>query len=252
MNRSKEVLIRGLIWAFIGTLYALLFVFFLVLGNEWKQQVNPFFISGVLAGTIGALIYSSMRLAVLMAIIITPVSSLILLLSNAPLDPSTLVLIIGSVGGIIGAIYGRYATVSRVNRADAKTLTGFCAGFLTALGYLIVAGPDRDLPLALVIGFMCPVTGGLYVLFVPTFIRYFDNLLPSWGDGALVGAGVSVFLALSIFVMTNSINTDSAGSYLPQIQQIHALMPQALLGGLIGGGVAGIISGLLFSNWQDL
>ena len=99
---------------------------------------------------------------------------------------------------------------------------------------------------------MCPFTGGLYVLFVPTFIRYFDNLLPSMGDGALVGIGVSVFIALSVFVMTNSISADSAGAYLPQIERINTLLPQAILGGLIGGGVAGVVSGLFFSRWQDL
>ena len=148
LGRFKEVLVRGLIWAFIGTLYALLFVFFSVFANQWEHQINPYFFSGVLAGTIGALIYSSMRLAVLMAIIITPVSSLLLLLSNAPMDPFSLILIIGSVGGIIGAFYGHYSIASRVYRADAKTLAGFCAGFLASLGYLIITGSPET--------YLCP------------------------------------------------------------------------------------------------
>jgi hypothetical protein len=250
--RFKEVLVRGLIWAFIGILYALIFVFFSVLATNWQHQINPYFFSGVLAGTIGALIYSSMRLAVLMAIIVTPVSSLFLLLSNAPMDPFSLILIVGSVGGIIGAFYGHYSIASRVHRADAKTLAGFSAGFLASLGYLIVAGQSSDIPLSWIIGFMCPLSGWLYVLFVPTFIRYFDNLLPSIGDGALVGIGVSVFIALAIFVMTNSISANSAGSYLPQIERINTLLPHAIAGGLVGGGAAGILSGLFFSRWQDL
>lgn len=250
--RSREVLVRGLIWAFIGTLYGLLFVFFSVLVEVWGQQINPYFFSGILAGTIGALIYSSMRLAVLMAIIITPVSSLVLLLADAPMDPMPLILIIGAVGGVIGGLYGRYSTASRVHRADAKTLTGFCAGFLVSLGYLIIQGSNHEPALIWVIGFMCPLTGWLYVMFVPTFIKYFDNLIPSMGDGALVGMGVSVFISLMIFVMANSINTDLAGSYLPQIEQIQSLLPQAVIGGMIGGGVAGMLSGLFFKNWQDL
>jgi tetrahydromethanopterin S-methyltransferase subunit F len=92
----------------------------------------------------------------------------------------------------------------------------------------------------------------LYVIFVPTFIKYFDNLLPTEGDGALVGIGVSVFISLLVLVMTNSINTNSAGTYLPQIEEIQSLIPQAVAGGLLGGGIAGFISGLLFKNWQDL
>jgi hypothetical protein len=252
LGRSREAGVRGLIWAFIGTLYGLLFVFFLVLANGWEHQVNPYFVAGVLAGTIGALIYSSMRLAVLMAILITPISSMVLLITGTPMDPISLILIIGLVGGIIGGLYGRYSTASRVHRADAKTLAGFCAGFLVSLGYLIMSSTRQDIPLVWVVGFMCPLTGGLYVLFVPTFIKYFDNLLPSEVDGALVGIGVSVFISLLIFVMMNSINTESAGTYLPQIEQIQALLPQAVVGGLSGGGIAGLISGLLFKNWQDL
>jgi hypothetical protein len=250
--RIREALVRSLIWAFIGTLYGLLFALFLVLAEGWEHQINPYFLAGILAGTIGALIYSSMRLAVLMAIIITPITSLVLLLTDVSLNPLPLIMIIGAIGGVIGALYGRYSKASRVCRADAKTLTGFCAGFLVSLGYLIIAGPRHDFAIAWVIGFMCPLTGWLYVIFVPTFIRYFDNLLPAEGDGALVGIGVSVFISLLVLVMTNSINADSAGTYLPQIEEIQALLPQAVVGGLLGGGIAGLISGLFFKNWQDL
>ena len=76
--------------------------------------------------------------------------------------------------------------------------------------------------------------------------------MPSEWDGALVGMGVSVFISLLILIMMNSINTDFAGAYLPQIEQIQDLLPQAVLGGLLGGGIAGLISGLFFKNWQDL
>lgn len=252
LGRVREVLVRSLIWAFIGTLYGLLFAFFAVLAEGWENQVNPCYFAGVLAGTIGALIYSSMRLAVLIAIIITPISSLVLLLTDVSLDPLPLVMIIGTLGGLIGGLYGRYSRASRVCRADAKTLTGFCAGFLVSLGYLMIVGSRNDFPLAWIVGLMCPLTGWLYVMFVPTFIKYFDNLLPAVGDGALVGVGVSIFISLLVLVMLNSINTDSAGTYLPQIEEIQALLPHAVAGGLLGGGVAGLISGLFFKNWQDL
>jgi hypothetical protein len=250
--RTREALVRGLIWAFIGTLYGMLFVFFAVLAADWQLPVHPYFFSGVLAGTIGALIYSSMRLAVLMATIITPISSLLLLLSNAPMKPLNLIFIVGMIGGVIGAFYGHFSTASRVHRADAKTLTGFSAGFLVSLGYLVFSGQMTDLSLGIVIGVMCPMTGWLYVFLVPTFIRLFNNLLPPMGDGALVGIGVAIFLALCIFVMTNSITTDSAGAYLPLIDHIQRLLPQAIMGGFVGGGVAGVLSGLFVSRWQDL
>lgn len=252
IERSREAFIRGVIWAFIGILYGILFVSLSELATAWELPINPYFFSGIMAGTIGALIYSSMRLAVLMAIIVSPICILYFVFLPVPINLGNLLLIVGLAGGIIGALYGAFSNASRINRADAKTLAGFSAGFLVSLGYLILSVPLADVSLGMVVGFMCPLTGALYVLFVPSFIRFYDNTLPPVGDGGLVGTGVAGFLAISFFVMISSINSDTAGPLLPWVQRIHELLPQAVAGGLVGGGIAGILSGLLIDEWQDL
>ncbi|MCU7926748.1 MAG: hypothetical protein KZQ97_09930 [Candidatus Thiodiazotropha sp. (ex Dulcina madagascariensis)] len=58
-HRAKEALVRGAIWGFIGLLYAILFVFFAILAEYWLLPIDPLFLAGILAGTFGALIYSS-------------------------------------------------------------------------------------------------------------------------------------------------------------------------------------------------
>jgi hypothetical protein len=250
--RLREALVRGVIWGFIGALYGMLFVIFAVLSDEWEVPVHPFLFSGVLAGTIGALIYSSMRLAVLMAIIISPVCAILMLFASTPITPLNLLFIIGAVGAVAGALYGRFTTNSRVYRADAKTLTGFTAGLLVSLGYVLFSGQLSDLPLGVVIGLMCPITGLIYVSLVPTFIRAFGNMLPATGDGALVGVGVAIFLTLCNFVMVHSIDIDSTGAFHELVHHIQAQMPQAISGGVIGGLLGGIVSSLFFNHWQDL
>ena len=89
-HRAKEALVRGAIWAFIGSLYAMLFTFFASLTEYWQLPADPVFLAGILAGTIGALIYSSMRLAVLMTVIISPISIFYFIFSGRPVGPCTL------------------------------------------------------------------------------------------------------------------------------------------------------------------
>ena len=251
-RRVNEALIRGAIWSFIGLLYAMLFVFFVALAEHWQPPVDPVFLAGILAATFGALIYSSMRLAVLMTVIISPVSIFYVILSPWPVNLPVLLLVVTIIGAVIGGLYGVFSMGSRINRADAKTLAGFSAGWLASLSYLLLTPSVDDLPLNLVVALMCPLTGMLYVWMVPGFIKHYDDLLPPVGDGLIAGVGVSAFVALTFFVMVSSIDSSVAGSLLSALEQVRELLPQSLLGGIIGGGLAGIVSGILLTDWQDL
>ncbi|MCU7916180.1 MAG: hypothetical protein KZQ65_09875 [Candidatus Thiodiazotropha sp. (ex Gloverina cf. vestifex)] len=99
---------------------------------------------------------------------------------------------------------------------------------------------------------MCPITGILYVWMVPTFIKHYDDLLPPVGDGLIVGVGVSGFVALTFFVMINSVDSGVAGPLIAVLEQVQETLPKAIIGGILGGGLAGIASGLLLTDWQDL
>lgn len=250
-RRLQEALIRGAIWAFIGLLYALLFTFFSAFAEHWRLPVNPIFLAGIVASTLGALIYSSMRLAVLMTAIISPLSIFYFILATWPVDLLNLLLGGSVIGAIVGALYGIFSMGSRIYRADAKTLAGFCAGWLVSLGYLLTTY-FGSYSLGALVAVMCPLTGLLYVLMVPHFIKYYDNLLPPVGDGLLVGVGISGFIAMSFFVMIGSLDGSVAGPLLPLLEAVHRNLPKALLGGVLGGAGAGVASGLLLRNWQDL
>lgn len=252
LKRFKEALIRGAIWAFIGLLYAMLFVFIAAFAKHWQLPIDPNLFAGVLAGTIGALIYSSMRLAVLMTTIISPLSIFYFILSDHPVDLFNLLILVSVAGAVIGALYGIFSMGSRVNRADAKTLAGFCAGWLASLAYLLVTGLSGPISINIIVALLCPLTGVLYVAMVPGFIKLYDNLLPPVGDGLMVGVGVSGFIALCFFVMIGSIDDSVAGPLAAALATVEENLPGAVVGGIIGGGLAGVASGLLLTNWQDL
>jgi hypothetical protein len=251
-QRLQEALIRGAIWAFIGLLYAMLFVFLAAFADHWKLPIDPNLFAGVLAGTLGALIYSSMRLAVLMTTIISPISIFYFILSDHPVNLLHLVILVSFVGAVIGALYGIFSLGSRVNRADAKTLAGFSAGWLASLLYLLIVNLTTPFSISTVVALLCPLTGILYVVLVPGFIKLYDNLLPPVGDGLMVGVGVSGFIALFLFVMIGTIDSNVTGHFSAALEVIHGNLPGAVIGAVIGAGLAGIVSGLLLTNWQDL
>jgi hypothetical protein len=252
LQRIIEALIRGAIWAFIGLLYAMLFVFLAAFADHWQLPIDPNLFAGVLAGTLGALIYSSMRLAVLITTLICPISIFYFILSDHPVDLRLLVLLVSAVGAVVGALYGVFSQGSRVNRADAKTLAGFSAGWLASLVYLLVINLTAPLSIAAIVALLCPLTGIIYVALVRGFIRLYENLLPRVGDGLIVGVGVSGFIALSLFVMIGSIESEVAGPLSTTLEVIHGNLPGAAVGGILGAGLAGILSGLFLTDWQDL
>jgi hypothetical protein len=250
--RLREAGIRGGIWAFIGLLYAVLFVFFVVFSPRWAIPADPFFVAAVLAATIGALIYSSMRLAVLMAGLLFPISIILFTLGGGALDLLRLLSIMLPAGVLMGAVYGYFSRGSRIRCADAKTLAGFSVGVLVGLLYMLLSARLQGVSLTWLVAIMSPLTGLLYVMVVPTFIRLYNDLLPPLGDGALVGGFVAVFISICSFVMASSVDTGMAGNLVPEVEQVLERLPAAMLGGVLGSGLAGVVSGLLLTNWQDL
>lgn len=250
--RLREALIRGFIWSFIGLIYGVLFVYVSVLSRQWELAVNPMVAAAILAATFGALIYSSMRLAVIMAALISPISVIYIILTGYDANLRYLLLVAVLTGGVVGALYGRFSQGSRVYRADAKTLAGFCAGWLTALIYLLVSPWGDNIPMWLIVGISCSLTGMFYVALVPTFIRLYDDLLPPMGDGVIVGIGVSVFVSMSFFVLISLLDHGASSPYYLLIEQIQSILAESTLGGMVGGGCTGLLSGLLLTHWQDL
>ncbi|MEJ2610906.1 MAG: hypothetical protein P8179_12685 [Candidatus Thiodiazotropha sp.] len=230
----------------------MLFVFFAAFAGYWKLPVNPYLFAGILAGTLGALIYSSMRLAVLMSIITSPVCIIFFTFAKHPINLHQLLIVVMLIGAVVGALYGIFSTGSRVNRADAKTLAGFSSGWLVSLGYLLISSLVETHSISLVVALMCPITGIIYVILVPNFIKLYDDLLPPIGDGLIVGIGVSGFVTLSFFIMISSIDNSVGGPLTSLLNTVRDDLPSAIFGGMLSAGLAGIVSGLLLTDWQDL
>lgn len=251
-RRAQEALIRATVWAFIGSLYGMIFIFFFNLAEYWDLPFSPLLVAGTLAGTIAALIYSSMSLAVIMASIASMTSLIFIIANGNSVNLLSLCLTSAAVGAVVGGMYGLNVKNSRIYRADAKTLTGICSGVLVSLFFVLLVYLFPSIPLTLTVALCCLLTGTLYVLLVPIFIQRYDELLPPVGDGAMVGAGTSIFISLLFFVMISGVTPEVAGNLQNLTEQIRNTFLQASIGGIIGGGISGFISGMMLKQWQDL
>ncbi len=193
-----------------------------------------------------------MSLAVIIASVASVTSLIFSVNSNMNIDLVNLVLTTAIVGALVGAWYGGYAKHSRVFRADAKTLTGICSGILVSVFIFMLNYLLPSTPLFLIIGTGCLLTGSIYVVLAPVFVERYDDILPPVGDGAMVGAGTSVFIAFLFFVMISGVTPESAGDLLLLTEKIRDGFMLAAAGGMLGGGIAGLISGITLKKWQDL
>lgn len=250
-NVLIEGLIRGAVWALVGVIYGFLLV---VLLNALPADLFPYLgypITVITASALGALLYGSMRLTVMVSIYSAiAVAIAFVVYSGAP----TLALFVATgaiVGLLIGMVYGRYVLSSRVFRAEAKILAGVFAGALASLSALIPAVLFQPLPDFLLAMILCPLTGALYMAVLPWFIHRFTDLLPPVFDGALVGTGAGALMGLLFAIMIGTLEGYLHPADEQQVVDILAAWPMASLGGALGAFLVGAGRTLLRIPWRD-
>lgn len=257
-SRLKDAGARSVIWAFVGALFGVLFIASQHALKGFGGPIDPLVLAGACAGAVGALIYSSMRLAV-----VTAGVSTVLLIGlqftlgirperlAGPVDTMTWLGAAAAVGAVVGAFYGYASPGSRVNRAVAKTAAGLVAGGSTGLLWWLVVRSVGDVPLWLTVGVLVPAVGWSYVFLATYFVRWGSRWLPRVIDAALVGAAVASVVALGYWAVVASVNPALAGE-AGLDRNLLAALPEALVAGAGGGMVAGFVRGMLGFGWYDL
>ncbi len=259
-SRLKDAGARSVIWAFVGALFGVLFIAAQHVLKGVAEPLDPLIIAAAAAaaGAVGALIYSSMRLAVVAAGVTTV---LLIALQFAlgigskrlaePVDIAVWLGAAGAVGAVVGAYYGHATPASRVNRAMAKTLAGLVAGASTGLLWGIVVQLAGEAPLWLTVAVLVPAVGWSYVALAAHFVRWGSRWLPRVIDAALVGAVVALVVALGYWAVAASVNPAIVGGDGLD-RMLTAQLPEALVAGAGGGMIAGFLRGMLGFGWYDL
>ena len=259
-DRIKDAALRGSVWAFVGLFFGLIFVLSSFLLAQWEWPFDHRLVAGVIAGTVGALIYSSIRLAVIVAVAVAMLSVLHFIVAGRAVGPLEMVALALPLGAVIGALYGRYQVrsdcfgpnCSRIYRADAKGVAGLLAGCGASLGlFALVAVTGTTPPLGLLVALLCIGTGALYLQLLPFCLRRFTDLLPPMGDGMLVGAGTATFFSLLMFVLVGGVDMEAVGRFKPLADAVLESLPEAVGGGALGAGLTGFVRGMQRAAWND-
>ena len=105
-SRFGEAMIRGFVWGIIGIIFGFLFVVL----SAYFRAVDPlspgFLLTTAAAGALGALIYGSMRLAIIVAVTVNTLAILYLLLGGDSMPLEWVALCSCFIGSMMGGIYG--------------------------------------------------------------------------------------------------------------------------------------------------
>lgn len=258
-SRLADASLRALIWGFIGGLFGVLFIVAHDALAPRLPFLDPLLLAASTAGAVGAVVYSSIHLTVLVAgscALLFAMLQLVGVLLGAPVgslwEPQWLVGAAAVVGGLAGAYYGHTYRQSHIYRALPKTLAGLVAGLLVGAGWWLARQLLGDPPLALSIAVLCPLVAWSYVWLAGILVRLWgDRLVPTL-DAALVGAAVSGLVALGFWATGGALQPDLAGGAAETIQRAVDQIPVALMAGWLGGMVAGFTRGILGFGWYDL
>ena len=248
--RALEALYRGLTWAFVGALYAAMFVpVFEVTSDVLPRWVAPIFAT-VAATAGGALVYSSSQLAVQTAIFSNIAVFGYLLVSGITVPPLGPTVVGAAVGAITGGFYGLIVKESRIYRAEAKLLAGIAAGgVISVIGlvWVLVIGDQ----LVWLIALLAPVSGALYLRLLDTFLERFSDLLPPVGDGAAAGLVIGAFIGFGLWLMAGVALERVLPEWQATYDRIIEVAPSAIAAASVTTFVLGTLKAALGLNWGD-
>jgi len=251
--------LRGLVWVFIGLVYAFIFVSVAESTRELLGSPFNFMFATVAAAALTALFYGSMRLAVIIAnaVLVTTLLFLMFGKDSGLFTLPMLILIPAALGMLIGAGYGWRDRGSRVCCADAKIIAGLFAGAVTLLPALLVlavfGGSDQVVYPWLVM-LLAPMAGSLYVTTACWFVRRLHHLLPPLGDGALVGLGIGAITGLLFVVIAGTFEPDVTGHGRPLhfIENVYRVIDSTLVGAAVSCFALGVGRAFLRVDWYKL
>lgn len=245
---THEIFFYGVIWTFVGALYAALFMpVFEVVRHVWPLWTAPV-CAAVVATAGGALVYSSSQLALLVAIFSNFAVFGYLLYSGEFASPLAPTLVGAGIGTIVGALYGLGVKESRINSADAKLMAGFVVGVavsVVSLVWILVFNAS----LSILVAVLAPLTGLMYVKIVDHFIQRFSDVFPVFVDGAIAGAVIGGFIGFGLWVMGGIVLQKTAPEWQGTIAVIAESTPLAVAAASVSTGVLGMLYGALRSKF---
>lgn len=252
-SRTRLIVLRGIIWGLIGLIYAPVFTGISELLQQLGSGSSGYVAAAALAGAIGAALYGSKEVALVGAGVGVLVALGLLLAADKPVALHVVVATAAAVAALVAMIADFPAHCAR--HLPGKVLAGFATGAVCG-GALALVEPLHPRPFEVfpVVAFLVSVNGVLYVAGVRRCVALTRRLhfesRPCHLVEMLVIAALAGFTAASVWMLAGSLVGWDAGNLLTEaVEALYQQIPTAMLGGLFGGAVAGVLLETLHFSW---
>jgi hypothetical protein len=248
----RLALLRGIVWGLIGMVYAPLFTGLSELFQGLGFGHGTYLAAAAFAGAVGAALYGARELALIATGIGVLIGVFMLMLFAERIGVLHVVLVAAAIASLVGLGVRFPERCSR--HVPGKTMAGFATGAICG-GVLAVAEPlhpQAFSPFA-VLAFLVSVNGVLYVSTVRWWLALSHRLRcesrPCYVIESLVLGILAALAAGSVWMMIGPLASLQPGLWAAASDAMHASMPLAVLGGLFGGALAGMLLELFRFSW---
>ncbi|UHD15005.1 hypothetical protein [Thiocapsa bogorovii] len=248
----RIALLRGIVWGLIGMIYAPLFTGLAELFQGLGFGHGTYIAAAALAGAVGAALYGAREVALIATGIGVLVGVIVLMFFDERIAVFHVVLVAGGVAGLVGLAVSFPARCSR--HVPGKTMAGLATGAICG-GVLALVEPFHPNPFSsfAVLAFLVSVNGVLYVSTVRWWLslshRIHCESKPCYIIESLVMATLAGLAAGSVWMMIGPLIDFDAGLWQSASAAMHDRIPMAILGGLFGGALAGMLLEFFRFSW---
>lgn len=248
----RLALVRGIVWGLIGMIYAPLFTGLVELFQGLGFGPATYVASAALAGAVGAALYGAREIALIATGIGVLVGVFMLMLFAEQVSVVQVAVAAASVAALVGLTFSFPARCSR--HVPGKTMAGLMTGAFCG-GVLAVAEPFHPAPFSAfaVLAFLVSVNGILYVATVRWWLdlsrRLHCESRPCYIIESMVMGVLAGVAAGSVCMMIGPLISFESGLWQAASDAMHERMPLAVLGGLFGGAVAGVLMEFFRFSW---
>ncbi|MBK5967455.1 MULTISPECIES: hypothetical protein [Thiorhodovibrio] len=249
-TEKRHVLLRALIWAIVGVIYAPLF---LALEDLFRMaDFGPwsFVPAAALAGGAGAMLYGARQVAIAASLIGVSTGSILLLIPGAATalwQPA----VVGLLAGVAGGLFVTFPGVC-TSHVVAKAVTGIVSGAVCGTFLALV---EPHLPLVRLefaaVAFLVSVNGVIYVSTLSPWMRTLsavDALANRWKQALVIGV-VAMVTAASVWIVSKSITGEVSTPMAMALMGLPDSLPVALMAGAAGGAITGALLEIFRFRW---
>lgn len=248
---TRQLLIRALLWALIGAIYAPLFV---VLEALLAPMLGVFALVGAAAcaGAIGAAYYSARQVALAASLIGALATLFVLILFHDQALFWQAALLCGVLGLATGLLVD-FPSRCTAN-VPAKALVGALSGVASGAVLSALALFGLGLSSVVAVAFLVSVNGVIYVASVRWAVTAAGGLPQRWcpvAEGLVIGL-VAIIVGGSVWTFASTLSGyDQPGLFLQVIETTSSGLPVAAAAGLAAGSVTGALLELFDFDWVD-